>query len=226
MIRLIKRSFLMFVLILASNLACAQEKIVMQDIRIEVFTGPQARAYFSQIANMRITLFSEYPYLYQGDINSEQAYLETYFCSANASILLVCDGDKIVGYSSSIPLIEEEDALKKPFIDRCLDLNDYLYIGEVMLCPEYRHKGITEKFFAYHENKARQAGYKKVVFMTVERSDNHANKPSVYQGLDPVWRHFGYEKSDILVYFKWKQIDTRQETLNSLAIWQKTIVIV
>ena len=196
-----------------------------QNITIHALTGQEARKYFDDLARIRLTLFSEYPYLYKGNVAYEQEYLETYFKSPHTAILVVFDGDAVVGFSNAIPLAEESDEMKAPFIRKGLNLNDYLYIGEVMVYPTYQGKGILRKFLEFHETKARKEGYKYTVFMTVERPDDHPCKPDNYKSLDAVWKHFGYELvPGLQVQLAWTQVDTNRETDNMLAIWQKAII--
>lgn len=140
-----------------TQLATAENAFIDKNqptLEIRVFSGLEAQQYFDDIANMRITLFKEFPYLYQGSIAYEEEYLETYFKSPNATILLVFDNNKVVGFSNSIPLAEESDAMKAPFIAKGLDLNNYLYIGEVMLYSEYRGQGILRSYLVKHVKKS------------------------------------------------------------------------
>ena len=192
---------------------------------IRAFSGQEARKYFNDIAQIRLSLFSQYPYLYKGTLEDERNYLEIYFQSPDAVILLVFDNEKVVGFSNSIPLTQESEEMKTPFKKQGLNLKEYLYVGEVMVYPDYQHKGIARKFFEFHEHKARTQGYSKVVFMTVNRPENHTFKPTDYRSLEPIWRHFGYEiVPGLVIDFEWTQIDTNIATQNCLAIWQKNII--
>jgi len=195
-----------------------------ENLYMKVLSGPDAREYFEDIAQIRISLFSEYPYLYEGTIEHEKEYLETYFKSSCALILLVFDGQKIVGFSNSIALSEESEEMKTPFIEHKLNLSEYLYIGEVMIYKPYRNKKILRKFLEFHENTALTQGYSHMIFMTVERPDNHPARPDNHRLLDPVWKHFGYQQiPGLQIHFMWPQVDTNQDTENTLAIWQKNI---
>ncbi len=218
------------VLMLPSIFLCITEReaIVLQNIeqKLEILelTGKQAERHCDNIAQIRITLFSEYPYLYQGTIACEKEYLRTYFESSNASILLVFDKGDIVGFSSSIPLSQETHELKRPFIEKGLDCNEYLYIGEVMIHPLYRGKGIARYFLEFHENKARQEGYEYTTFMTVDRPDDHPCKPKNFKPVDEIWQHFGYKLlPDMKVSMGWLQVDTETKTLNTLSLWYKKV---
>lgn len=195
-----------------------------QTFMIKAFKGPEARKYIDAIANMRISMFKEYPYLYDGSMEYEKEYLETYFKSENASILLVLDDGKVVGFSSSIPLAEETDELKKPFLDNKLAVKDYLYIGEVMIHEDYRGEGLLRKFFEHHEKHAKEKGYSHLTFITSKRPDNHPMKPEDYRDLGPIWEHFGYKMSKgLIAKISWKQIDTGKEEENELNFWLKEL---
>ncbi len=215
--------------IIVNSVQSTMQEITMtdqsaQNIHIKALTGSQAREYLDDIIRIRFTLFKEYPYLYEGTLAYERDYLETYLCSDNAAILLAFADNKLVGFSNSLPLSQEVVDIKAPFINRGLNINNYLYIGEVMIYTEYRGKGLARKFLEFHESKARKEGYSHTVFMTVERPDDHPSKPHTYQSLDSMWQHFGYVRiSDLLIHFVWKQIDTSTDVDNVLAIWQKNI---
>lgn len=197
----------------------------INNLTIRSLNGPEAREFIKEIADMRITMFEEYPYLYDGCFAYEKEYLETYFSCPDASVLLVFDGQEIVGFSNSIPLKYESKELTEPFTAFGCDVNDYLYIGEVMIKPAYRNQGLLRSFFTFHENRARNERYRFTSFMTVIRPDDHPLKPVDYRPLDPVWRHFGYELiNNLEVHFSWVQIDTKEEMDNALAIWCKEIV--
>ena len=75
-------------------------------LQLKSFTGEESSAYFSQISDIRINTFKEFPYFYEGNIETEKGYLGVYFKSQKSLTLLVFDGDKVVGCSSSVPLNE------------------------------------------------------------------------------------------------------------------------
>lgn len=228
----ILKLFIVMTLLLSSlELRAATEapsgKLLWQSedgLSLKVFTGAEARAYLEPLAAMRIDFFKEFPYLYQGSLDYESAYLETYFRSHNSAILLVFKGDTLLGFSNIIPLDEEMIEIQSAFSEKGMNLDEYLYIGEVMLDPICRGQGLARRFFEFHEAYAQEIGYSKLVFMTVQRPINHPERPKAYRGLEPIWQHFGYEKlPGVLVKIPWKQIDTGQEEDNTLDIWLKDL---
>lgn len=196
-----------------------------QNVTLKRLNNQEAKNYCNDIARIRLTLFKEYPYLYDGTLEIEQDYLENvYFKSPRATIILVFDEQEVVGFSSSIPLTEEMDEVKLPFINQGVHLDEYLYIGEVMLNPAYRSKGILKKFAEIHESKARELCCKYMLFATVDRDENHTYKPADYKNIEPICKHFGFKKvPNLIMTCSWMRIDTQKNEDNILHFWQKSL---
>lgn len=191
-------------------------------VQLKSFNGEEARKYFSQTADMRLAIFKEFPYFYKGNYETEKQFLGVFFNSQRSLILLVFDGDKVVGCSSSVPLDEESNVIQQPFLENNLNPKNYLYIGEVMLKKPYRGQGLLRKFFEHHENHAKAHGLKYPSFMTVKRPHSHSLRPSDYRDLGPIWQHFGYKlMPGMVVKSSWIQSDTLKEEHNELNIWVK-----
>lgn len=194
-------------------------------ISVKVLSGEEAQQYWKDIATLRIQMFREFPYLYEGSYEYEKDYLDIYFRSSASVILLFFAGDKVVGFSSAIPLKEEMDEIKSPFLAHNIDASKYLYVGEFMLKPEYR-QGISLGLSVaqFYEDYARGFGREKLVFMTVQRPDNHAARPSDYRSLEPLWCRRSFKKrEDLHIHITWEQIDTHREENNVLDIWEKDL---
>lgn len=121
------------IIFLLYSLTITPITFALQPIRIEVFSGPEAKKYIEEIAQMRIILFKEFPYLYQGTIADEEKYLETYFNSPDATIILIFNNEKVVGLSSSIPLTRESAEIQQPFLQQNFALHQYLYWGSTII---------------------------------------------------------------------------------------------
>ena len=109
--------------------------------------GNDIKQFLSDIASLRIRVFREYPYLYDGDLEYEKKYLSRYFSAKNSLITLaICDSE-IIGATSCIPLSEEESVFKMAFKSSDFDINRIFYFGESIILKEYRGKGIGSHFF-------------------------------------------------------------------------------
>lgn len=195
-----------------------------EKVSLRVFNGEEARKYWRQIASLRIEMFKEFPYLYEGAFEYEKEYLETYFKSKNSRILLAFDKEEVIGFSNNIPVFEELEEIQRAFQEQQINPEKYLYIGEVMIKPLYRGQGLLRKFLEYHENFAAKYAYDHLVFMTVKRPAHHPYKPENYRSLEPIWEHFGYHQHpDLDIRIRWKQIDSSQDEDNHLAVWCKSV---
>lgn len=197
------------------------------NIAIKKLHGLEIEPLLMELAQLRIQVFREYPYLYDGDIDYEKKYLKTYLHTKESIALLACNqrGD-VVGASTGIPLMNETNEFIHAFQASDYNPSEIFYCAESILLPDYRGKGIYKKFFLERENQAKQLGrFQWCSFCCVEREDQHPLKPKNHIPLDKIWQHFGYEKrSKITTSYKWKDIDKKEETQHKMVFWIKNII--
>lgn len=187
--------------------------------------GSEARAYATELATLRLKIFWDFPYLYEGTHEYEMKYLETYFKAQHSFILLVQDGGKTVGATTGIWAQEEEDNFKKPFADFGIKPEEVFYFGESVLLPEYRGKGIGKKFFAEREKFANSLPFiKKLSFCAVERSMDHPLRPGDYEPLDEFWKMMGFHKEPgLITKYEWQDRNETKPTEKKMQFWLKDI---
>lgn len=196
----------------------------MQEIAITTHSGEAARPFLTDIAQLRIAVFHEFPYLYEGSLEYETDYLSDYVSSNNSLIILATHGSDIVGASTGIPLSEADVDFQNPVAAAGYDPNEIFYFGESVLLPEFRGRGLGHQFFNKRESHAADLGFRRAGFFSVIRADNHPMKPIGYRTHDSFWRNRGYVRQDsIIARFPWKQIGESQETQHELVFWQREI---
>lgn len=194
----------------------------MQELAISNHTGEAARPYLNEIARLRIAVFREFPYLYEGSLEYEMDYLEEYVSSERSLIVLAKHGADIVGVSTGIPLSEADEDFRKPVEAAGIDVRDVFYFGESVLMPEFRGRGLGHRFFDERELHARNLGFRIAGFFSVIRSQDHPLKPSDYRPHDTFWKKRGYVRQNaIIARFPWKQLGEPQECLHELVFWLK-----
>ena len=97
----------------------------MSAVSIITVAGAALQARIEQLAALRIRVFRDFPYLYDGTIEYEQKYLQTYIDHPDSVIVLAFDDvdNKIVGASTAIPMRDETAELQKPFLEHGYDIN-------------------------------------------------------------------------------------------------------
>ncbi|WBO60379.1 GNAT family N-acetyltransferase [Acidocella sp. MX-AZ03] len=111
-------------------------------LELETVTGEEAQAALPDLARLRIEVFREFPYLYDGDEAHERDYLQTYVRVKGAAIVLARIGERIVGAATCLPLSAETQAVKTPFLEAGIDISDIFYFGESVLEKAYRGRGL------------------------------------------------------------------------------------
>jgi GNAT superfamily N-acetyltransferase len=195
------------------------------DLVIKTVNGAGIQPFLPDIARLRIDIFREFPYLYDGSLEYEQEYLETYIRSPRSLAVLVLDGQRIIGVSTGIPLADESWEFQKPFKEQGVDTTEIFYCGESILLPAYRGRGIYKIFFGEREKHAKQFHtFKMICFCAVKRPEAHPLRPNTYTPLDPVWESFGYKKApELTTTYSWKDIDKKQEDEKLMLFWLKNI---
>ncbi len=193
-------------------------------LRFETLTGDAVEPVIDDLAALRIKVFAEFPYLYDGDLDYERRYLRTYRDSAGAVVVGAFDGDRLVGAATGTPMTDHEEDFAKAFDGTGYDLNDVFYCAESVLLPEYRGRGAGHAFFDRREAHARKLGARHNAFCAVIRPKYHPDRPEDYAPLDPFWRKRGYEKLDgAVAEFSWRDHGDAEETKKPLQFWIRAL---
>ena len=193
-------------------------------LEIKTLSGRDASPFFADLARLRITVFRDFPYLYDGDLAYEQTYLATYAKSEGSIFVLAIDDGKIVGASTGTPMEAETDEVKAPFLASDRNPADFLYFGESVLLPAYRGRGIGVTFFAEREDQARRLTLPFTTFCAVERPADHPRRPKDYMPLDTFWAKRGYRHhKELRTTFTWRDLDETAESPKPLSFWIKDL---
>lgn len=181
--------------------------------------------HIDDIAGLRLRVFRDWPYLYDGNLEYERRYLADFAAAPDAVCVAAFDGDTMIGASTGMPLADEHDEIKAPFIGASIPLDNIFYCAESVLLSDYRGRGLYRQFFDGREAHARRlGGFDTVAFCGVIRPDDHPLKPVDAAPLDDVWRHFGYAPdANLICHFSWKDIDQEKETEKPLKFWLKSL---
>jgi GNAT superfamily N-acetyltransferase len=196
----------------------------LNSITFKAYRGAEIAEIIEPLGQLRIDVFREYPYLYDGDLVYEQNYLSRYAKIKDSLVLMAFESRQIIGATTATPLIEEFDDFRTPYENAGINVAKTFYFGEAMLRPAYRGMGIYKTFMHERTQAAIRYGATTCTFLAVMRPDSHPLKPDHYQDLKPVWNHYGFvEYPEIQPQFLWKDIDQQEETQKPFTAWLKVI---
>lgn len=192
-------------------------------IRNELLTGLNVKKYLEEIASLRIEIFREYPYLYDGNRNDELNYLQHYAEVSDACAIVAFDDENVVGAATGIPLGREE-GLHAPFANSHHPVNETYYVGELLFYPAYRNQGLGVDLLAMMENYVRFLGrYRYLACATVVRPDDHPQRPQEYVQIERFLARTGFVAlPGITTSFAWREIDGSSSE-HPMQFWVKSL---
>jgi GNAT superfamily N-acetyltransferase len=194
-------------------------------VRIETLRGPALSRALDGVAALRIAVFREWPYLYDGSLAYETQYLGAFAAGEGAILVCAYDGDRLAGASTAAPLVGQPSYATEPVAARGLDLARFFYFGESVLEPAYRGQGTGVRFFAEREAAARaHGGVTTCLFCAVERRADDPRRPADHVPLDAFWRRRGYAPwPGMTTQIAWREVGAAVESAQTLQFWRKDI---
>lgn len=193
-------------------------------LRVVTLSGAALTASLPRLAELRVEVFREFPYLYDGDLAYERKYLTNYADGRTAVVVGAFDGKALVGAATGGLLSEQKGAWVAPLTDRGFPPEQVFYCGESVLSAAYRGKGVGNAFFDHRERAARALGARYAAFVAVIRAEDHPERPKDYRPLDAFWRKRGYAPVEgAIAEFEWRQIGDSVETTHQLQYWAREL---
>ncbi len=188
-------------------------------LEIRNFYFDEVAEVIEPLAHLRITVFRDWPYLYDGDLDYERRFLADY-AKADGMVCAVFDGDRMVGASTGMGLKWQPANVREAFAGNFLKIEDIYYCAESVLLPEYRGRGLGHAFFEHREINAFNLHYTTTGFCSVIRPPDDPRRPAEYRPLDSFWRKRGYAPvQDAVAHIPWRDIGAAEETVKPLQVW-------
>lgn len=194
------------------------------NITYKFLSGHELEEYLDELADLRITVFKEYPYLYHGNKDYEYSYLKVYQNSPDSLIALALLDNKVIGATTCIPLAQESEEFQACFKNANFKIHKIFYFGESVIYQEFRGNKIGHEFFKIREKHANKIipDLEYTCFCAVQRSQNDTRRPAQYKPLDQFWNRMGYTKEDqLMTKFSWKELGEEKESLKPMSFWLK-----
>ncbi|KAB7770142.1 GNAT family N-acetyltransferase [Xanthomonas maliensis] len=193
-------------------------------LSVETVHGTAVLPYLEAVARLRIAVFRDWPYLYDGDADYERGYLAAYADSPDSVFVLARDGEQIVGASTGLPLVDDDEAFQQPFRAAGIAPASVFYFGESVLLPAYRGHGLGHAFFDRREAHAQALGrFECTAFCAVERAADDPRRPADARSNEAFWRKRGYApQPQMQVHLRWAELQ-HGEIAHRLQVWTRAL---
>lgn len=193
-------------------------------LRFATLTGPALTPLLPALGRLRIDVFAEWPYLYDGDEAYERDYLAAYAGTEGAAMVVAFAADEPVGAATCQPMAVTHAEVRDGFAASGRDPAAWCYFGESVLRPAFRGQGAGRAFFAGREAHARALGLSGAAFCAVDRDPVDPRRPAGYRPLDPFWGALGYRRQgDVTCTLEWRELGQDQDSPHRLTFWTRTL---
>lgn len=189
-------------------------------IEVRTLSRDEILRRLDDLATLRMVVFRDWPYLYDGDRDYEARYLRPYAESPRAIVVGAFDGAALIGASTGTPLGDHEPGVAEAVRQAGLPSREVFYLAESVLLPAFHGRGIGHAFFDRRERHAREHGFRYALFASVIRPDDHPARPRQARDLAPFWRKRGYAPvQGATARLAWRDIGDGNETEKRLRLW-------
>ena len=196
----------------------------IDEIDVRVLRGAELEAVLDEVARLRITVFRDWPYLYDGTLEYERQYLDSYRDNPGALLVGAFHDGRLIGASTSTPMEDHAPEFSTPFRALGIAPEKILYGAESVLLRPYRGLGLGHRFIDLREAHARALGRSHVAFCSVIRPGDHPARPAAARTNDAFWRGRGYEPlPGVVARFSWKDFGDSEETEKPLQFWMRAL---
>ncbi len=194
-------------------------------IQIRPYAGSEAIEFIPELARLRMEVFRDFPYLYDGNLAYERSYLEKLVQCRESILVVAFENTNVIGVSTGLPLEAETDNIRQPWIDEGHDIHKIFYYGESVLQKEYRGRGIGVRFFEEREKWVHSHNrFNLITFCAVVRPPDHPMKPTDYVPLDPFWKKRGFTRTKHMsCQISWQDLGAQTESKKYLHFWVKPL---
>lgn len=193
------------------------------EFRYRECRGRELAPWLEELGRLRIEVFREFPYLYEGSPEYERDYLASYLAAPGSFVVLLESEGRIVGATTALPLADAEAEFQRPFLEAGMPVEEVFYLGESIILPPWRGAGSGSVFMERREREAKRQGFRLAAFCAVDRPADDPRRPAGYRPLNAFWTRRGYRRrDDLAARLAWKEVGGG-ETENTLTFWLREL---
>ena len=193
---------------------------------IRLLKGKEIQRHLPNVANLRLRVFKEYPYLLDGDLKEALEYLSLYATAKSSLLVTATSNNELVGTVAGVPLNATAAIIQKTFVDNHQNLEQWFYIDEIVIAPQWRNRGLSRVFLHALEDHAKESGYRFTTFCVIRRPPTHPLRPRGFVPLNESFAESGYERlPDLALELNWVDIGDGRPSAKKMDFWYKDLTV-
>lgn len=194
-------------------------------VHIETFKGSEVIPYLPSLAELRLLFYREYPYLYEGDLNGEEKYLNLYATSENSLLILAKRGEEYIGCVAGLPLFESQEENVQLFTQHKIPANRLFCLGEIVLFHATEQSDVAEKLYEQFEGAVIELKQYDTIFVCeIEREAHDPKKPLGAFSSEVIWERRGFCKHpELATSYSWKEVGETEASNHRMVFWSKKL---
>ncbi|MDO4570881.1 MAG: hypothetical protein Q4D38_10885 [Planctomycetia bacterium] len=192
-------------------------------MRFQLFLGNEIEPHLESLGRLRLKVFREYPYLYEGALETEVEHLKCYSRDASGMLLaLFDDADRLVGAATGLPALAPWEDASLLVFDPQREGKTF-YWGEFILEKPFRGKKWGQEMYRRGEETIfRTLGFENIGIYMIRTSEADAKRPADYLDVKEFVKRRGYRLlPDAQVVWDWAPVGETRKVPHTLDAWLK-----
>ena len=188
--------------------------------------GAALGPWLEDVARLRIAVFRDWPYLYDGDLAYEREYLDAYAKSADSVFVLAFDGDRVVGAATGLPLADDSDRVPAPVARRRAIGGRGVLLRRIGAAARVPGAGHRPSLLRRARGACAVAGSLRAAPRSVRWIAPHDDprRPAGHRGNEAFWSKRGYVRQPgLTVRLAWRELGEASPSEKPLTFWTRPL---
>lgn len=195
-------------------------------MEIRLLHGAAIAPYIDDLARLRLTVFREFPYLYDGNLDYEAEYLATYARSGRSLVVLALDGGQVVGASTGLPLVDETPSFSSPSWPRAATRPRSITSANRCCCRPTVARAWGALF---HRARVLRPQAGRVRLLRFLRGGAPGRAPAPAGRLQAVARFLAQPRllhePSLRTSYSWRDLDEQEQSAKIMSFWLKALPV-
>jgi hypothetical protein len=207
-------------------MSCILANSILSNYEFAVFHGSECDKFKEFMIDLRVTLYRDYPYLYEADRKEEAEYMHWFLNLPKTFVAIAFCKEKPIAFVAGSDFTDFSEHFKgsiEEFEKAGLVPSNYFYIADDLFEPEHPQQEILSTLVHLMEIRVNEQNNYMFCWIT-EEHDSHPLKPENYKSASALWEKLGYQKSNICIKFSYPTIQpdhSQKKEEHAFTYWLK-----